>query len=126
MNAAGKIPRNGGPIGRAITAHQAEFPDPLAFAAGDVLAAEDRKTAWDGWIWCVNEKGKGGWVPEDYVDRQGDTCTALREYDSAELSVDAGDILEVGEEVGGWLWCVNEEGKGGWIPTACVEPYEED
>ena len=125
MSGAWKMPNGGRSTRRAVRAHRAEYPDPPAFAAGDVLAVEDRETVWSGWLWCVTEEGKGCWVPEDYIERRGESCTALRDYDSVELDVDAGDVLEVREEAGGWLWCVDREGKSGWVPAVCVEPCEE-
>ncbi|MBN2026180.1 MAG: SH3 domain-containing protein [Actinobacteria bacterium] len=90
------------------------------FCQGEELKVEERETVWEGWIWCVNTAGEGAWVPECFVARRGDTCTALRDYDSIELSVRRGDVLEAGEEAAGWLWCSDCEGRQGWVPASCV------
>lgn len=109
---------------RVVADHRASFPYALVFSAGDELTAEERETAWGGWTWCVDREGTGAWVPDAFVERRGDHCVALRAYDSSELSVCRGDILEAGEEAGGWLWCTDREGRRGWVPAACVEPLE--
>jgi SH3-like domain-containing protein len=42
---------------------------------------------------------------------------ATRDYDSRELSVAAGEALEVLEEVAGWAWCRRAGGERGWVPV---------
>ncbi len=113
--------RSHGFICRVTRDHQASFSEALVFSIGDILSVEERETVWDGWIWCVNEEGMGAWVPESFVERRGVMCTALRDYDSTELTVHAGDILEASEEANGWLWCRDREGRQGWVPVLCVE-----
>jgi hypothetical protein len=108
---------------RVIADHEASFPHALVFSTGDMLAVEDRKTEWEGWVWCVNPEGTGAWVPEVFVQGQGDSCVALRDYDSIELTVACGDILLACEEAGGWLWCTDSKCRRGWVPASCVEPY---
>jgi hypothetical protein len=110
---------------RVIADHRASFPYKLVFSAGDTLAVEERETVWDGWSWCVDREGRGAWVPDGYVERHGDSCILLREYDSNELTVGMGDILEAGEKAGGWLLCTDREGRRGWVPASCVEPCDE-
>jgi SH3-like domain-containing protein len=111
----------GGLKGRVAADHQASFGYGLVFYAGDKLGVEDRDTAWDGWTWCVDREGTGAWVPDHFIDRQGDSCVVLRDYDSTELTVKEGDALEVMEEANGWLWCVDQVGLRGWVPSACVD-----
>jgi hypothetical protein len=106
---------------RVVVEHQASFPDALVFSAGDVLAVEDRETVWSGWIWCIGRDGIGAWVPESFVERRGGSCVALRDYDSTELTVAIGDILQTCEAACGWLWCRDGEGRWGWVPASCVE-----
>jgi len=125
MNQEETRPQSGRFTCRVIADHQASFPDTLVFAAGDVLSVEERETVWSGWIWCVERGGRGAWVPEGFVERRGDACIALRAYDSIELTVSTGDILEAWEEANGWLWCTDRRGGRGWVPATCVEPYME-
>jgi len=118
----------GGPGGftcRVIAAHRASFPYALAFSAGDTLSVEDRETVWSGWTWCVDAARTGAWVPDGFIERRGDSCIALRDYDSTELNVDTGAILKALEEAGGWLWCVDGSGRQGWVPASCIEPCGE-
>ncbi|MDD3719209.1 MAG: SH3 domain-containing protein [Actinomycetota bacterium] len=110
---------------RVIASHKASYPEALVFAAGDVLEVEERETVWEGWIWCVKAGRVGAWVPEEYIERRGSRGTALRDYDSIELSVDPGDVLEACDEVAGWLWCADRDGRRGWVPRECVEPLGE-
>jgi Variant SH3 domain len=111
---------------RVIAEHRASFVETLIFHAGDGLAVEDRETVWSGWVWCTDRSGTGAWVPETYIDRDGDRAVALRDYDSMELNVGEGDVLEVMEEAAGWLWCATGKGEKGWVPAEAVEGYGGD
>jgi hypothetical protein len=109
--------RQGQEIGRVIADHHAAFPDPLVVRDGEQLAVGDRQTEWHGWLWCTGQDGKGGWVPEGYVERRGDRAALLVDYDATELSVRTGEEVLVGEEVGDWRWCTNHAGQSGWVPV---------
>ncbi|RJP28424.1 MAG: hypothetical protein C4536_12630 [Actinobacteria bacterium] len=110
---------------RVIADHRASYPDALVIAVGEVLNVVDRETAWSGWIWCVDGAGKGAWVPGEFLDRRGDTCVALRDYDSTELDVSMGDIVEAGEATSGWVWCVDSRGNRGWVPARSLAPVDD-
>lgn len=116
--------------GRMIAPHEASYPDPIAFRSGERLEVSGREDAWGGrpewvWTWCSDPRGKSGWVPKGYVAVEGDgeSGRALRDYNSAELSVAEGDAVVVeGEEESGWFWCRAEAtGERGWVPAANVE-----
>jgi hypothetical protein len=124
MAAEGKRDTAGGCNRRVAADHRASFTDALIFSAGDRLAVEARETVWEGWTWCVDGGKTGAWVPDTFIERHGDSCVALRDYDSSELRVNTGDILEVMEEAAGWLWCVDRTGARGWVPAVCVELYD--
>jgi hypothetical protein len=106
---------------RVVAPYQSAFPNPLLIRKGEILAVERRETEWSGWLWCTDSEGLGGWVPETYVECNGSTCRALRDYDATELTVYAGDELEILEEAGGWLWCVTDRGEKGWVLGENVE-----
>lgn len=38
-----------------------------------------RETDWPGWIWCTNDSGKSTWVPESWVQIDGDSCVLRRD-----------------------------------------------
>jgi hypothetical protein len=106
---------------RVIADYDTPFPNPLDLRAGQELAVGDRESEWLGWIWCTTSEGIGGWLPESYVIRQGNTATLRRDYDATELSVRAGEKLVVTMEESGWLWCENRTGQRGWVPANHVE-----
>jgi hypothetical protein len=110
-----------GKMCRVVVAHQNPFPDPLVFRTGDTLKISDRYSEWRGWVWCTNDAGKSGWVPEAYLEQTGDTGVARRDYDATELSAAVGEELTVYHEESGWLWCSNQNGQNGWIPADNVE-----
>jgi uncharacterized protein YgiM (DUF1202 family) len=106
--------------GRVVADYRCAFPDPLILRTGDELVTSDKVTEWPGWVWCTAKTGKSGWVPESYIARTGRAAVATRDYDATELTVTAGDELEVLMEESQWLWCVNSRGENGWVPMECV------
>jgi hypothetical protein len=100
-----------------IAAHRPSDPDLLVMSTGDELVVDDRVSEWQGWIWCTNQQGRSSWVPEAYVQRREGTGIALCDYDATELAVDAGEVLVIGEEESGWIWCTNRIDKSGWVPA---------
>ena len=80
-----------------------------------------RETEWPGWIWCTNDSGKSAWVPENWVEIEGDSCVMKRDYDSTELSVEAGEVLSVESEESGWAWATKEGRESGWVPLENLE-----
>jgi hypothetical protein len=106
---------------RVITEYQAAYPDPFLIEAGEVLAIDKKDSEWSGWLWCTNQQGESRWVPEAYVERRGDTCVMLCDYDSTELSVCEGEKVVAGQQVAGWFWCTNHKGQSGWVPIDNLE-----
>jgi hypothetical protein len=87
---------------RVIADYASAYTEPLAFSAGERLVTGERKSEWSGWVWCTNQAGKSRWVPEKYVERRGDACVMLRDYEATELSVSIGETLVItGEEESG-------------------------
>jgi SH3-like domain-containing protein len=95
--------------------------DPILLKAGSVVTWAERESEWEGWAWCRDEAGKEGWVPEAILEKDGDRATVLREYVAAELTVEAGEKLELLSEESGWLWCRNGKGALGWVPKEHIE-----
>lgn len=110
-----------GKICRVLTAYQSAYPDPLRIYRGERLTVQPKETKWTGWAWCVNASGKGGWVPEKYLQETGNAVIAMRDYDATELSVIAGADLTVMNEESGWLWCENQKQERGWVPAENVQ-----
>ncbi|MBA3387926.1 MAG: SH3 domain-containing protein [Rubrobacteraceae bacterium] len=95
---------------RVISGHRATYPDPLKV---------DKDNA--AWAWCIGPSGKGGWMPCVYFEGDGERGTALRDYDAAELSVEAGEDPTVHHEESGWAWARDSRGRFGWVPLECVK-----
>jgi hypothetical protein len=108
-------------LGRVVSEYQSAYTDPLVIRAGEKLTASDRDSEWAGWVWCTNQMGKSRWVPEKYLARKGNDCTALCDYEATELAVRVGVILELGQEESDWVWCANQSGQSGWVPTEKIQ-----
>lgn len=106
---------------RVIKAYESDYTEPWYMSEGERLKIGDRDSEWAGWVWCTNSEGESRWVPECYVQSQGDTCTALRDYESTELSVQVGDVMLMGEVESGWAWCTKVDCQSGWVPLSCLE-----
>jgi uncharacterized protein YgiM (DUF1202 family) len=110
---------------RVVADYESPYTVPCAFSAGEGLTISQRESEWAGWVWCTNREGKSRWVPEAYVERRGDTCVMLCDYEATELSVRVGEELLVsGEEESGWVWCTNQAGQSGWVPGDNVRVEE--
>ncbi len=101
--------------------YSAAYPDPLILQAGETVYPTRWDDEWPGWTWCSNKAGKGGWVPEHYLDRGGHEVVCLYPYDGTELSFQKGERMLVENEVCGWYWCVNRYGQRGWVPSNRVQ-----
>lgn len=80
------------------------------------LRFETRETESPGWVWCTDDPGEAWWVPERWVEIEGDSCVMKRHYNSAELAVDVGEVVTVELEESGWAWARKESGESGWVP----------
>ncbi|NDJ53108.1 MAG: hypothetical protein GYB68_08510 [Chloroflexi bacterium] len=115
------------PIGHGIVIqdHQRSYDDPIYLVAGEFVWIS-QQDVWDDqhvWLWCANEDGKQGWVPEPYitVSADGSTGLARRVYDAIELSVFEGESLRLLEEQSGWYWAENNDGQRGWVPVSHID-----
>ncbi len=107
-----------------IQAYQAAYADPLIANAGEVLTPARREAEWPGWVWCRNAQGAGGWTPEAWLRIECASAVLLRDYTSAELSVQPGDSLTLLAEESGWYWALDAAGQHGWVPQGCLEPLQ--
>ncbi|HTX68786.1 MAG TPA: SH3 domain-containing protein [Thermoleophilia bacterium] len=111
---------------RVVEAHVTSDPNPIRFRAGDTLGVGHHDQVWKDYVWGTDQAGRSGWVPDEYLRMgpDGDFATALRDYDSTELTVGCKQVLSVLDEVGGWYLCRTESGASGWVPGTSVEPVE--
>lgn len=113
---------------RVVESHVTSDPNPVRFRAGDTIGVGHHDQVWTEYIWGTDAAGRSGWVPDECLEiaPDGRQATALRDYDSTELSVGRKEILEVLDELGGWYLCRTSSGMSGWVPSTSVEALEAD
>lgn len=109
-------------VARVIKGYVAQYADPIAFRAGDLLSVGQNDTEWPTFVWCVGPDGRSGWTPERMIERDGDKGIALCDYSAMELTVAEGEIVTVLEAEGGWLRVRNSADETGWAPDDCFAP----
>jgi len=112
---------------QVIKDYQSDYTDPWFMTEGEQLKMGDRESEWDGWAWCTNSEGESRWVPESFLERRGNKCIALRDYESTELSVQIGEVVLMGTVESGWAWCIQTSDQAdqptlqGWVPMKCLD-----
>jgi SH3-like domain-containing protein len=110
---------------RVVTPHVTSEPNWVHFHTGEILGTGHHDQQWTSYVWCTDQHGHAGWVPDFYLEQIGQhEARALRDYDATELTVAKGEVLEALDEAGGWLQCRSAAGLVGWIPADNVEPVE--
>ena len=56
-------------------------------------------------------------MPEAFLEIEEDGAILTVDYDSTELTVASGAVVEVLSEVAGWAWCRAPDGGYGWVPV---------
>jgi hypothetical protein len=105
-----------------IKPHRASYKEVLNTPKGSYLKFERRDSEWPGWLWCADKSGLAGWIPESWVTIDGDHCTLLRDYSTAELTVIEGETVSGDTIESGWVWVENCFGESGWVPLECLSP----
>ena len=112
---------------KVIEDYQAEYADPIAVEAGETFAVSEKTSTWEDnpawmWVWCTDQRGKSGWVPQNLIqmDADGQTGSTHAAYNAIELTVSAGQELTIEQEESGWFWCRDQQGKHGWVPISHV------
>ena len=106
---------------RVVADYQSAVEHPLVLRAGEMVRVNERQERWPGWVWCTDQNGNNGWVPERYLLRQETGAVLCKDYNGKELTVETGDELLVCQVLTSWSWCINEKGEPGWVPTDHVE-----
>ena len=110
---------------RVMRSHVTNDPDPVRFVTGEVLSIGHHDQQWRSFVWCTDQSGHAGWVPDSHIEMTGAReATALRDYDATELTVSKGEVLDVLEEAGGWLRCRTSSGREGWVPGDNTAPAD--
>ena len=100
-----------------IKAHQASYANPIIAIKGTLVKCIKRDPDFPGWVWCEDATGLDGWVPESYLQFDGDHAELLEDYDALELTISEGERLDIIKEIAGWYFCQNESDQYGWVPV---------
>ena len=111
---------------RVIDSCAREHIQDIRIREGESCSVGHRNQQHPAYVWCACEDGHHGWVPEEYLEYVGPRdAVARRDYDSAHLTVVAGEELEALEEAGDFVLCRNAAGVQGWVPASCVAALEQ-
>lgn len=90
---------------------------------GDVVMVGEHDGQWPQFVFVTTGHG-AGWVPDRYIDHDGDRGTVRVAYDTTELPGRAGQTVELvrDDPTSGWAWCRNADGDEGWMPHTVLRP----
>jgi uncharacterized protein YgiM (DUF1202 family) len=111
-----------GSVCRTKSRYESAYPNPLKLNPGDRVMIGNRASEWPGWIWCTDEHGLSGWIPQRFLKSEGIKGVLLVEYDATELTVEAGESVEILGTESSWARCRTPEGRTGWLPLEVLEP----
>ena len=83
---------------KVIAKYISAFPEPLLLKRGELLRVENKKSEWPGWVWCISNDGKKGWIPKSYLKLKGKQYIMIHDYDATELTVSKGQELIIEKE----------------------------
>jgi len=110
---------------RVVRAYRAAFDRPLHLSAGELVTLGKVDAEYPGWIWCTTGNGNSGWAPRKYLEIRSNLGRLLRDYDATELTLDGGEIVSAAYDLDGWVWCLCQDGRAGWIPANCLPALEQ-
>jgi hypothetical protein len=96
--------------------YQREFDPAPRVAQCGVVEFEKLDPRNPAWFFGRDAEGIAGFFPVAWFEVTGSTATAKRDYDATELTVRAGDAVQVLERHGRWARVEREDGTSGWIP----------
>ena len=96
----------------------ATYSNPIQLTAQEQLELTGRHDNWDGhiWLWAKSAMGLEGWIPDSLVEEVDGLHRANEDYTAAEISCQAGQILQGLKHTHGWVFCHSPDGKLGWVP----------
>jgi hypothetical protein len=102
-----------------IKIHKADNSQPLVVKRGEIIEGKEKKTDWEGWLWCRTLHGIKGWIPKNYLQKyqnEPEHYSVLRDYNARELTVNIGQSLLILDEESGWAYVKTASQEEGWIP----------
>jgi len=85
-------------------AYVAQYPNPVAFRAGETVQVGDPDTEFPEWFWCRGPDAREGWVHSSFLSRTMGRATGARDYSAKELTVEAGATGRVVHVLGEWAY----------------------
>jgi hypothetical protein len=116
----------GRPRLRVVEPHTASFDYSMHARVGDVVAVGREDPDMPGWLWCRDGAGVEAWVPRTHLRVEGRRGVFTDDYNSAELSVAAGEVVQCLGEALGWVECLDGEWRYGWVPRCKLEAVPRD
>ena len=106
---------------RVVQAHNHSCPDSVSGKEGDVFLLGGLHSAeYPDFVWATAADNRCGWIPKAFLQQDGDFGRLVRDYNAREVVVDMGEVVEILEEIGGWLWIATDDGLEGWIPAKSI------
>ncbi|WP_344789879.1 SH3 domain-containing protein [Gryllotalpicola daejeonensis] len=104
-----------------IQSHEAPTRAPLVVNPGQAVGVGTRDTEWPAFVFVTADAGTG-WVPARHLSIDGDRATVVTAYDTTELTVAAGTVVDVvsDDAESGWSWCRATDGTEGWVPNRAL------
>ena len=108
---------------RAQSDHEVPQRPPIRLEVGERVEVGERDDEWPAFVFVTARRGSG-WVPERHLDRDGAAAVVTEAYDTTELAIAQGELLEVIREdrPSGWVWCRAQDGREGWVPERTLSP----
>ncbi len=112
-----------GSFARTVKPYQRFYENPVAVRAGDAVTV-DKKRSKDtdvlGWLWVRGPDDREGWAPEAWLTGDGDQRLMSRDFNAIELTVAAGETVEMLFGESGFVWCRKPDGQEGWLWQAVL------
>lgn len=108
---------------KTTQAHQRSFEQAPRVPAGELVEFLYEDARNPGWFYGRAADGVAGYFPSRWfeLDASAGQARAVRAYDAAELSLEAGIEVEILAQESGWLLARTADGRQGWIPACCCE-----
>jgi len=93
----------------------------IHISVGEHVSVGRRSPDWPAFVFVTSALGEG-WVPSRHLTAEEGMATVVAQYDTTELSVAAGETVEVlkRDDASGWWWCRGEAGDEGWVPRSVL------
>jgi hypothetical protein len=110
------------PIYRVAREHRASFAFAMVAAEGDRVSIGRKDPEMPGWFWCRDSRGLEMWVPSTHLNIGEGKGIFNQPYNSVELNVAVGDMIQFLGEALGWVECLDVAWRYGWVPADKLIP----